>query len=363
MKKIASIFLVGAAVASCGAPNGGYEINGTYADSTIDSSVVYLMDGEQAVDSAVLANKTFAFKGAVDSISAYNLAFKMEYRGQVRYNPLSKVFLEPGTKLDITLDKKGVKLTDNGGANEIYGQFMETVMKQNEEQMAKYQAMMAANVEKDSMMLVMGEMRDASMKTWEDAIAANKDNIVGASIFADYCRSIEEKAQFDSICATLKYADKFENIAKQKEFFQTLEATTEGKMFVDFEGKDLDGKAVKLSDFVGKGKYVLVDFWASWCGPCRGEIPNILAVNKKFGGDKFMVVGVDVWDQVDKFKEAVEAEKINYAQIFTEGDAATKLYAIQGIPQIMLFAPDGTIVKRDLRGDAIGKLVEESLKK
>ena len=363
MKKIASIFLVGAAVASCGAPgNGGYEINGTYADSTMDSSVVYLMDGEQAVDSAVMANKAFAFKGAVDSISAYNLAFKMEMRGQVRYNPLTKVFLEPGTKLNVTLDK-GVKLADNGGANEIYGAFMEGVVKQNEEQMAKYQELMAAGVERDSMMAVMGEMRDASMKTWENAITDNKDNIVGASIFADYCRSISDKAAFDSICSTLKFADKFEAITKQKEYFQTLDATSEGKMFVDFEGKDMDGKAVKLSDFVGKGKYVLVDFWASWCGPCRGEIPNILAVNKKFGGDKFMVVGVDVWDQEDKFKEAVAEEKINYAQIFTDGDTATKLYAIQGIPQIMLFGPDGTIVKRGLRGDAIAETVAENLKK
>ena len=363
MKKITSILLMGAALASCGAPgNEGYEINGSYVDSTMDSSKVFLMNGEEVVDSAVMADKSFAFKGAVDSILAYRLAFKYEMGGQKGYRTLSKVFLEPGTKLNVTFDK-GVKMTDNGGVNEIYSNFLEEAQKLQEEQMNKYQELMAAQVERDSVMKVMSQMTDAALKTWKEAISNNGDNIVGAAIFSEFCPSIREKAEFDSICATLKYTDLFESIVQQKEHFERVEATSEGKMFTDFGGKDLDGKDVKLSDFVGKGKYVLVDFWASWCGPCRGEIPNILAVNKKYAGEKFMVVGVDVWDQLDKFKEAVEAEKINYSQIFTEGKDATSLYGINGIPQIMLFAPDGTIVKRNLRGEAIEATVAENLKK
>lgn len=363
MKKITSILLVGAALASCGAPgNQGYEINGSYVDSTMDSSKVFLMNGEEVLDSAVLANKAFAFKGAVDSIAAYRLAFKHEMRGTVRYATLSEVFLEPGTKVNVAIDK-GVKMTDNGGVNEIYSNFMDKAQQLQQEQMAKYQELMAAQVEKDSLMKVMSEMSDNTMKAWEEAITANNNNIVGTAIFSQYCPNVREKAEFDSICSTLKYTELFETIVKQKEHFERVEATSEGKMFVDFGGKDLEGKAVKLSDFVGKGKYVLVDFWASWCGPCRGEIPNILAVNKKYAGEKFMVLGVDVWDQEDKFKEAVEAEKITYPQIFTEGQEATSLYGINGIPQIMLFAPDGTIVKRGLRGEAIEATVAENLKK
>ena len=363
MKKITSILLVGAALASCGAPgNEGYEINGSYVDSTMDSSKVFLMNGEEVLDSAVLADKAFAFKGAVDSIAAYRLAFKHEKGGQVRYSTLSEVFLEQGTKLNVAIDK-GVKMTDNGGVNEIYSNFMENAQKLQQEQMAKYQELMAAQVERDSVVKVMNEMTEAALKTWKEAISNNGENIVGAAIFSEFCPSIREKAEFDSICATLKYTELFASIVKQKEHFERVEATSEGKMFTDFGGKDMDGKEVKLSDFVGKGKYVLVDFWASWCGPCRGEIPNILAVNKKYSGEKFMVLGVDVWDQEDKFKEAVEAEKINYAQMFTEGKEATSLYGINGIPQIMLFAPDGTIVKRGLRGQAIEAAVAENLKK
>lgn len=363
MKKITSIFLLGAALASCGAPgNGGYEINGSYADSTMDSSKVFLMDGENLVDSAVLANKSFSFKGAVDSMTAYRLAFRSEMNGKVHYGTVSKVFLEPGTKLNVTFDE-GVKMTDNGGANEIFSNFMEEAQKMNQAQMEKYQELMAAGVERDSVFKVLDEMSAKAMKTWQEAITTNRDNIAGAAIFSDFCPNVRDKAEFDSICSVLKYADKFENITKQKEHFERLDATAEGKMFTDFEGKDMDGKAIKLSDFVGKGKYVLVDFWASWCGPCRGEIPNLLNVSKKFGGDKFMVLGVDVWDQEDKFKEAVAAEKIDYALMRTEGQDATTLYGINGIPQIMLFAPDGTIVKRGLRGEAIEATVSEYLKK
>jgi thiol-disulfide isomerase/thioredoxin len=120
-----------------------------------------------------------------------------------------------------------------------------------------------------------------------------------------------------------------------------------------------------LSDYVGKGKYVLVDFWASWCGPCKAEIPSLVALQNKFGGDKFTVIGVNVWDEEDKFKASLTAEGINYPQIFIprdNKDDATALYGIRGIPQIILFGPDGVIVQRDLRGEAMKKLIEEKMK-
>jgi thiol-disulfide isomerase/thioredoxin len=144
------------------------------------------------------------------------------------------------------------------------------------------------------------------------------------------------------------------------------EATNAGKMFVDFQGYAIDGKPSRLSDYVGKGKYVLVDFWASWCGPCKGEIPNLIELQNKFGGEKFMVLGVNVWDDETAFKAALEEEGITYPQIVVpqnNKDNATELYGIKGIPQIILFAPDGTIVKRDLRGQAMKDLVEEKMKK
>ncbi len=153
-----------------------------------------------------------------------------------------------------------------------------------------------------------------------------------------------------------------ESILQDEQVRQNLDATAEGKMFVDFS-VEYNGKTQKLSDYVGKGKYVLVDFWASWCGPCRGEIPNIINVYNKYKGNKFDVLGVAVWDKPEESEKAIAELKINYPQILNAQEEAAQMYGIQGIPEIILFAPDGTIVKRELRGQEIEAAVKECLKK
>ena len=129
-------------------------------------------------------------------------------------------------------------------------------------------------------------------------------------------------------------------------------------MFTDFEA-EYEGKVQKLSDYVGKGNYVLVDFWASWCGPCRAEIPNLIAAYNKYKAKGLVVLGVATWDKPEDTLKAIEEDKIPYPQIMNAQKAGSDAYGIEGIPQIILFGPDGTIVARDLRGEAIeAKLAE-----
>ena len=147
-----------------------------------------------------------------------------------------------------------------------------------------------------------------------------------------------------------------------QEKFDKAAKTAPGKMFTDFEA-EYNGQVQKLSDYVGKGKYVLVDFWASWCGPCRGEIPTIIELYDKYAGDNFEVLGVATWDQPDDTKKAMEELGIKYPQIMNAQKAGSDAYNIEGIPEIILFAPDGTIVKRGLRGEEMVKAVEQALGK
>ena len=131
-----------------------------------------------------------------------------------------------------------------------------------------------------------------------------------------------------------------------------------GDMFADF-AVEYEGKTTRLSDYVGKGQYVLVDFWASWCGPCRAEIPNLIAAYNKYKEKGLEVVGIAAWDKPEDTRKAIGEEKIPYPQIINCQQIATDLYGITGIPEIILFAPDGTILKRGLRGEEIEKKLAE----
>lgn len=170
--------------------------------------------------------------------------------------------------------------------------------------------------------------------------------------FKDYITATVDKAR--AVRQKREKAEAESQAAAQK--------SSEGQMFVDFEATH-NGKTHKLSDYVGKGKYVLVDFWASWCGPCKAEIPTLIQVYNKYKGDNFEVLGVATWDKPEATEKAIEQMHIPYPQILNAGRAGSDAYGIRGIPQIILFGPDGKILQRDLRGEKIEECVKKYLGK
>jgi len=126
---------------------------------------------------------------------------------------------------------------------------------------------------------------------------------------------------------------------------------------------DANGKTVTLSSF--KGKYVLVDFWASWCLPCRKENPNVVQAYNKYKNKNFTIMGVSLDKQKEDWLGAIETDKLSWTQVSDLQEwnsAAVSIFNFSGIPFNILVDPDGKIIAQSLRGDSLEKKLEEVLK-
>ena len=149
------------------------------------------------------------------------------------------------------------------------------------------------------------------------------------------------------------------HVAKVKEKAEILlTRPKEGDMFKDFS-VEYDGKTTHFSDYVGRGKYVLVDFWASWCGPCRQEIPNLIVLYDKYKAKKFLVLGLAAQDDPEASLKAIDEMQIPYPQILNSQKIATDLYGIDALPHTILFDPNGTIIARNIYGEQLKETLVE----
>ena len=133
-------------------------------------------------------------------------------------------------------------------------------------------------------------------------------------------------------------------MARLKELLLLMQETDEGKMFKELTGISPDGKPIALSDFVGRGNYVLADFWASWCGPCTADMPHVIALYEKYKDKGLKVIGITVRDTPEKSDSVVQKLGIPFPQIYESKPMS--IYGVAGIPHKILFAPDGTILSR-----------------
>lgn len=179
----------------------------------------------------------------------------------------------------------------------------------------------------------------------------NKQSILGFYAltgleFAKYQKQIAEyveevKDNFPGNKLVTKFADKI-TVANK---------LGNGKAAPDFEIPDVNGKLVKLSSF--KGKYLLIDFWASWCGPCRQENPNVVKAYNKFHDKGFDILGVSLDDNKEKWLNAIKEDKLSWihvSELKQWNSEVGKLYNIEAIPANFLLDRDGKIIARDLRG-------------
>ncbi len=334
-----------------------YTVTGK-VDAKYDGKEVYLFEQSVSVDTVVVANGAFKFERNVNDQCLSKVSVANNRR------MTTDVIVAPGVNAVVDFTARPTFVT--GGLNDKLVEMNNAVAVAGNAVNAKIQELQSKGIPANEIQATVSADIEAVYDIYKKTIEENKDNMLGAYVLSVVASEFYPTlGALDTMIGKVKYASKVPAIMMERENLLKAEATQAGKMFVDFGGFTVDGKASRLSDYVGKGKYVLVDFWASWCGPCKAEIPNLIELQNKYGGEKFTVLGVNVWDEEDKFKAALGAEGINYPQIYVprdNKDDATALYGIRGIPQIILFGPDGIIVQRNLRGDAMKKLIEEKVK-
>ena len=278
---------------------------------------------------------------------------------QPGFSPVS--FLSDGSTITIDPEAGTAVSSNKKGPHARYAAYNDWM----EQFMADYRARIAE----------FGEDEEAAEAYYEEVIGkfndyqketakANSDSFVGVMAVSQMMPDdpAEVIALLDGFTEEIKALPE---VARMRASFESQIQTAEGAPFVDFtvvqDPENPEASTVKFSDYIGRGKYMLVDFWASWCGPCKAEMPNLVQVYNTYHGDDFDMLSVAVWDKVEDTVEAAPGLGIVWNQIINAQQVPTDLYGIDGIPHIILFGPDGTILRRNLRGEEIGKAVREAL--
>lgn len=365
MKKLIYLLVTASMFAACNNGNKGYTITGTVEGAT-DGDTVYLRtkEGRQFIklDSAIIKNGSFSFKGTQDTtVSRY-----------ITYNAIDKeglmidFFLENG-KININLTRNNDSATGTP-CNDAYQEIRSQVNSLNIQREEVYESMTDTTLTDEQRQIKGKEIDDLENKmidVLKAGINKNITNAVGVQLLKQnfYYMSVEE---LDPLMPQIPAAyNHDEVIIKIKENVEKMKATAVGQKFTDFAMQTPDGKSVKLSDYVGKGKVVLVDFWASWCGPCRREMPNLVEAYAKYKNKNFEIVGVSLDQNNDSWKDAIKKLNITWPQMsdlkYWNCEGA-KLYAVSSIPHTVLIDGEGTIIARGLHGEELQKKLAETLK-
>ncbi len=363
MKNLSTLMLAVAAMAALACNESDvkkYAISGTGLEDGAQVLLVDQMTGE-AIDTAVVANGAFAFKGTAPKDAFLNITSDKSNWSFMLFN-----------------DGKPIQV--NYADNTLKGSDLNNKLAECD---AKTDAMMQEyNDFVNALVALPREEQQAKMPEYEEwykklgecytgVVEENMDNIIPVAFIRNvrslagpdkFNELLESGAPFAQHPYVLDLKRKIEESAAKQKAAEEKKQAIIGQKFLDLEEPDTDGKMHKLSEYVGQGKWVLVDFWASWCGPCEAEMPNVVAAYKKYHKKGFDIVGLSFDREKEPWVKAIkdwDMPWIHLSDIKYWNSLASDVYSVNSIPDNLLIDPEGTVVARCLRGDALeAKLAE-----
>lgn len=371
-KSIASIGAI-AILASCGSSGkqGNFELKGNFTNTKGEMIYLEKLNGPQpvAVDSTVIDEKgDFAFKNYSPKIGFY--------RVKVTAQNFAMLVLDSSDKVTLTGN-----LNDLGNTYKAEGS-PETKLFVEYNEISKIRDLRLDSLNKAFQAVMEGSKMDSKKMDSLSAIFEGPYNaIVQGSNEKLVSKIKENNDKYSSLIAIQvlepdKYLDAYKtldaglakklpndnNVKMFHGMVQAMQATAIGQVAPDINLPAPDGKEIALSSL--KGKVVLVDFWASWCGPCRKEMPNVVKAYAKFKDKGFEIYGVSLDKEKGRWVEAIAKDGITWTQVSDLRQwesSVVPLYSIQGIPYTVLLDKEGKILAKNLRGDELEKKLMEVL--
>lgn len=366
MRKIGFLLLTGLLVlASCGQTD-EYKVNGTVEGVTEGQAVLQKIEsqGPVPVDTTQIVDGSFTFAGSVEYPELHLI--------YIDDNQMPVAFFLENSSISINADIENMQDAEVTGSeiNNIFAEFNDGVPS-NERVQSLQQEFMDARQNQDQVKMqeLAAEYQtimEEQQQYYRDFVTNNSDNVVGAFLAMNMAGSMELEeleelvSKFEANLPGHPYVQELEGMLEPMKEQKAAAGSIEvGKTAPGFTLTDIDGNEVSLNDF--EGQYVFLDFWASWCKPCREENPNLVKAYNEFGGENFEIVSVSIDKTEEPWLKAVEEDNMTWSLLHDPEGNVANTYGVQSIPFTLLLDKEGVIIEKNLRGNALQEKLEELL--
>ncbi|MCC9167884.1 AhpC/TSA family protein [Pontibacter harenae] len=346
-------------------PPDGFKITGSLKGIP-DSTWVFIESAENSntklpIDSSLVIEGKFELEGKIEESTLLSVL-------RTKNNSDYKFFWLENTVISFNGEKGKFRAANVTGSaterkNNELNNFITPVVKAQDSLRALVGGKGLSETEKQKLALEVGKLDKEERRRYIDFVKSNPSSIVSAKVL-DVYKSTWGKEKTEELFTAFSNENKNTKYGSSISNYLLLNKNPQiGDQFVDFTQNSLDGNQVHLSNY--KGKVVLLEFWASWCGPCRIENPNLVKTYSQYKAKGFEVVGVSLDISGDNWKKAIEKDGLPWVHV-TElnGDknSAALIYGISGVPDNFLIDRNGVIIARNLRGQELNDRLQELLK-